>query len=129
MEILTMSACRHITLASTLALVLIGIGCDSMKSSSTGTNQPKVGFALEPSTREILAGETVTITARTQDTLGRDAEVKWSTTSGKLTTEQNGRIARVKFDEPGTYTVNGMLMVNGREVRREMTEIRVRPLN
>jgi len=82
---------------------------------------------INASSREIVSGETVTFTARTQDTYGRDAKVKWSSTAGRLTTEQEGRLARVKFDEPGTYSVKAVLSIEGREVETAMVEVRVRP--
>lgn len=77
----------------------------------------------------MLVGEIVTITARTQDTYGRASELNWTSTSGKLTTEQNGRVARVRFDEPGTFTVAAVLMVDGKEVRHESVEVVVKPLS
>jgi hypothetical protein len=46
-----------------------------------------------------------------------------------MTTEQNGRIARVKLDQPGTYTVTAVLTADGQEIRRETVEIRVKPLS
>jgi len=74
-------------------------------------------------------GETVTITARSQDTYGRDSHLNWSTTAGTLSTEENGRVARVKFDQPGVGTVSAVLTVDGREIRREFVDIRVKPLS
>ena len=58
---------------------------------------------------EIFAGETVTLTVRDQDTAGRDVNIEWSTSGGELTTERNNRIARVRFDSPGVYTITGRM--------------------
>src|ERR1043165_3457155 len=97
-----------------------GAACSTNERSSSG--DPAVGrvnLTLEPSTRDLLVGETVTVTARTQDTYGRDSQLNWNSTAGSVSTEENGRVARVKFDRPGTYTVGAVLMIDGREARRE----------
>ncbi len=39
-----------------------------------------------------------------------------------------GRVARVKFDEAGLYTVTAVLTVDGKETRRETVDIRVKPI-
>jgi uncharacterized protein YjdB len=111
-----------------LALVLSACNTTSRTSASDPTVS-RVGFTLEPSTRTLVAGETVTIFARSYDTYGRDPEIAWTASSGKMTTEQNGRIARVKLDQPGTYTVTAVLTADGQEIRRETVEIRVKPLS
>ncbi len=105
-------------------------GCNSSTRSSTSDpTVSRVNFTLEPSTRDLLAGETVTIFARSYDTYGRDPQIEWTTTSGKLTTEQNGRVARVKIDQAGTCTVSAVLTADGREIKRESVEVRVKPLS
>lgn len=112
-----------LALAATLAL---GAGCASDHSSSSQRNP--AGIFVEPSSREIVAGETVTLVARTRDTYGRDAKIEWSSTAGSLKTEQDGRIARVRFDQTGTYTVRAALHVDGREVEHESVVVRVKPV-
>ncbi len=116
------------TLALSIAAsVALGLGaCANDQRRSDVPNPP--GINVETSTRDITAGEIVTLTARTNDTYGRDAQVRWTSTAGTLTTEQDGRIARVKFDQPGTYTVKASLMTEGREVQTDMIEIRVKPV-
>ncbi len=107
---------------------LLALGaCESGSHQSEMPTPPSV--RVESSSREIVAGEIVTLTARTKDTYGRDAQVKWSSTAGKLQTEQDGRVARVRFDETGTYTVKATLWVDGREVESDMIEVRVKPVS
>ncbi len=61
-------------LSFALALVLSACNTTSRTSSSDPTVS-RVGFTLEPSTRTLVAGETVTIFARSYDTYGRDPEI------------------------------------------------------
>ncbi len=124
-----MNLYRSISLISVTTIVLgAGIACETTSRSNSEPALSRVSLTLEPSTRELVVGETVTITARSEDTYGRNSELEWMTTSGKLSTEENGRIARVKFDQPGMYTVSAILNIEGREARRATVEIRVKPL-
>lgn len=122
----------HMKLLSTstvlLACFLSLSGCDTHMKSTTGGATPPA-LTVEPSSRDIVVGETVTLVARTKDTYGRDAVVKWSSTAGSVSTEQDGRVARVRFNEVGTYTVRGALLVDGREVDNDLVEVRVKPVN
>ncbi len=90
---------------------------------------PHAAITVESSARDVMVGETVTLIARSRDTYGRDARIKWSTTAGELDTEQDGRVARVKFKETGTYSVKATLSVDGQEVQSAITEVRVRPVS
>ncbi len=110
----------------TLAAVPM-LGCETSRHNSVSQNN--AGLDIQASSESIVVGETVTFIARSYDTYGRDAEVKWNTTAGDLKTEENGRVARVTFKEVGTYTVSATLTVNGRETARDMEEVRVRSLN
>ncbi len=117
-------------LTACVCCLFLGLGVAGCETGSRySTTEEKTDLNLEPSTTSLLVGETVTITARVHDTYGRDAKLEWSSTAGDLDTEQNGRVARVKFTEPGTYTVSAKLMVDGREVRHDYVEIRVKPLS
>jgi hypothetical protein len=111
-----------------LALTLSGCNSSSRSSNSADPSVSRMNLTLETSTGTILVGETATITARSYDTLGRDPQIEWTTTAGKLTTEQKGRIARLTTDTPGTCFVTAVLSSDGREVKRETVEIRVKPL-
>lgn len=88
-----------------------------------------VDLNVRASHREVLAGEIVTFTASTRDTFGRDARVEWDAAGGELTMDENGRIARVQFDRPGTYVVTARLYINDELRRTDTTQIRVRPVN
>lgn len=103
------------------------VGCANESHSSVDGKVPAT-LSLEPSATSIVAGETVTIVARTKDTYGRDAKVKWSSTAGKLDSEEDGRVARVKFTETGTYSVKASLSVDGRETDTETVQIVVKPV-
>lgn len=121
---------RKLVIVLFFPLALALTACDSSsRISASDPTVSRVGFTLEPSTRDLVAGETVTIFARSYDTFGRDPEITWSASSGILTTEQGRRIARVKFDQPGTFTVTAVLTADGREIKRESVEIRVKPLS
>ena len=114
-----------------LAACVIGLTAALGGCSTSQTASEKAGAAamwIEPSSRDVTSGDTVTFQARTRDTLGKDAKVKWTTTAGKLTTENDGKVARVKFDEPGTYSVRATLQVNGQDIQTDMVEVRVKPL-
>src|ERR1051325_10348049 len=92
-----MTPLRHACLVATILALGAGAACNSSsRSSSSDRAVSRVDLTLEPSTRDLLVGETVTITARNQDTYGRDSQINWTATAGKLSSEQNGRIARLK---------------------------------
>lgn len=98
-------------------------GCANDRNASIAASNP--ALELDASADQIVVGETVTFVARTMDTYGRDAKVQWNTTAGDLRTEENGRIARVTFDNIGTYTVRATLNIDGRNVAQDLEEVRV----
>lgn len=102
-------------------------GCETHHTTSAAGGNASI--AVVTSAREALVGDTVTFTVRTKDTYGRDANVHWTTNAASLKTEQDGRIARVKFDEPGTYTVRATLQVDNADVSTDAVDIKVRPVN
>jgi len=121
---------QPLIVVSLLAVSVAGVACDrSSRTSASEASTSRVDFNLEPSTRDLFVGETVTIFARSYDTFGRDPQLAWTTTVGKLTTEQNGRIARVTVDHPGTCVVTAVLTADGREIKRVSVEVRVKPLS
>jgi plastocyanin len=116
-----------------MAAILIGAaGCrydDSPRHRDVAVSPYQdVGMKIEPSRDRAIVGEVVTFTARTENLLGRDAQIRWSAPAGELRTEQDGRVARVIFDEPGTYSVSAQLFVEGMEIRRDTKTVTVRPL-
>src|ERR1700733_5426197 len=86
---------------------------------------PTMSVSIEPSHRHVYVGETVTVFTHTIDASASDTKIKWNTSGGTLTPDDNDRIARVTFDKPGTYYVDALLMVDGKEARRDSTEIDV----
>ena len=112
---------------SAALLLVLGAGCvNNTPRAEPGTN--RVGISLSSSRREVVVGENVTISALSTDTYGRDSKIEWTATFGKLTTEENGRVARVSFDQPGVSTITAVLTVDGREADRKNVEIRVNPV-
>jgi plastocyanin len=100
-------------------------GCQDNKVDHPNSD---VGFSINASHTDIMVGETVTLTARTTDTLGRDVDVKWTSTGGNLDTERGNRIARVTFDKPGTYSVRGDLYLNGNVYKSDQKVITVKQI-
>lgn len=98
----------------------------SAMDTRADAHQP-VDFMIEPSMQEIMTGEIVTLTARDRNTAGRNPTIEWNTTGGQLTTERNGRIARVQFDTPGVYTVTGRIFADDMVVS-DTVEITVRAI-
>lgn len=86
-------------------------GCHS-NSSTTMANE---GLVLEvtASSANINQGEIVTFMVHDKGTLGKDIDVKWKSNGGDINTEKEERIARVKFDKPGTYSVSAEFWVDG----------------
>lgn len=125
---------RHMTSTLAGALVIVALislgmtlpGCETGRTErieDTGAS-----FELHATAKEVYAGEIVTITTETRNLLGRDAEVKWATTGGELKTEDNGRIARIKFDRAGTYVVSAQLFSDDEMVQTDSVTVHVRPL-
>ncbi|CAN5596185.1 hypothetical protein BH10PLA1_BH10PLA1_14660 [soil metagenome] len=109
-----------------VATGLAAAGCHATEDFS---NKDKaITLQVRPSSRSIVVGETVTFLSRTENTLGRDAKLDWTTTGGTLKTEENNRVARVTFDKPGTYSVIATLNADGRQVDRSSTDVEVKPL-
>jgi hypothetical protein len=65
----------------------------------------------------ILTGETTAIITRTANLLGRDVTIRWSTTLGKVTPAEGGRLAYFTSDQPGTAVVTAEMHVDGRVIR------------
>jgi len=104
-------------------VILTGAGCAHETRSVTDTEAMKV--TIQPSTRRAYTGESVTFFSKTENTLGRKAAIHWRTTGGKLTTEEAGRVARVIFEKPGTYGVDAVLKVDGKEVKRDTVVVEI----
>jgi PKD domain len=129
--------------ASVFAGVLLGaalVGCGTSSSTSdqrTETDgqkvikpladvQPQINI-VSPN-REVAAGDTITMTLNSRNTLGRNVRVEWTTTGGSVTPQDNGRIARVQFDQPGAYTVTAKLYADEHLVDQDAVTITARPI-
>lgn len=126
---------KLITIMALGLAALYSVGCSSSGSNKSETevmneplasNRPQI--ALIASNKEIVQGDTTTLTVDSRNTLGRDAKIDWTATGGDVQTDDSGRVARVRFDSPGVYTVIARLLIDGREFDREMMNINVRPL-
>lgn len=83
--------------------------------STTTTTRANEGLTLNAtaSNSVINQGEIVTFIVHDKGTLGKDIDIKWSSNGGDIKTEQNGRVARVQFDKPGTYSVTTKYWIDG----------------
>jgi hypothetical protein len=106
---------RKLATAAVAALLLAGTaaftGCRMPGEAPVAAADElgQVDFWVEECRLEVLVGEAVTLTARDRNTAGRDVRIEWMTTGGELTTERNNRLARVQFDNPGTFTITGRM--------------------
>ena len=110
------------------AVALQACAPDSASREAAFGEDARIGLNLEPSSKSMVVGEVITIMAKTENLLGRDAEIEWYAPGGDVQTEESGSIARVHFNEPGTYTVSARLFENGRQIVRDAVTINVRPL-
>ena len=128
-----MKAINQICVATAAGLALLtGCANDSRNETYSRTEETravqKSSISITTLSRELLVGDTATFMANTANTYGRDAHVRWTTTAGHLTTDEGGRIARVRFDEAGAYTVKATLELDGNVVQTEAVDVRVRPV-
>ena len=115
-----MHVLSRFTLIPALAVTLLATaGC----KSGPKPGEVRVGFEVIPSRTTVLAGENVTFTARTTNTLNRDASIEWTTTGGDMEEVQGDRIRRVTFDEAGEYKVTADLLIEDKRVDTEITKI------
>jgi plastocyanin len=115
-------------LALTICLGLSSaLGAAGCQSNSYAEND-NVRFRVLASNVDIVAGDVVTFSTRSENTLGRDAKVTWTSTGGELDTEDGGRIARATFKKPGTYTVTGRLELDGQPTHSDSIDVRVKPI-
>jgi len=110
-----------------LGAVLAGAGCENDSWARTAPSG-QVDFAIHPSHTDLLVGETATITVESHNTLGRDPHIDWSASGGKLNPESNGRVARIIFEQPGTYLVSARLLLGDQLVRTDSVTFTVHPI-
>lgn len=112
--------CVNTAAGTGFALVACGSG------ARTAGGDPRLNVAA--SHREVLVGETVTLTAGSRNLIARDAKFEWHTSGDDLRVLQDDRAAHVSFSEPGTYDVGGDLIINGARQQVALQRIAVRPL-
>lgn len=112
-----------------LSAASIGGGCANEHGSTRPITEAQPQIDVVSANKEVVVGDTTTLTVTSRNTLGHDAQVQWDTTGGRLTTEENGRVARVQFDKPGSYTVNAKLLIDGRVYDQDSVTIEARPLH
>ncbi len=117
-------ASRISLLSLAFASMAILVACES-GPSRTYSN---VNFELDSSHDSIYVGESVTVWAETENTIGREPEIKWTTTGGDLEELRNGSVVRVTFDTPGTYKVSGRLELEDGVDRMDNVTVLVRQL-
>jgi plastocyanin len=105
------------------ALGVAGCQNDGYSENDSADNMK---FRVVASNTDIVAGDVVTFTTRSENTLGRDPKVTWTTTGGDIDAEEGGRVARATFKSPGTYTVTGKLELDGHVVRSDSVDVRVK---
>ena len=119
-------ACTGFALVLATAAFTAGMGgCETTGNSAT-EGAPE--FSIRASNDEVLTGEIVTLTTRSTNLAGRQTHIDWKSDGGDLRTEENGRIARVQFDRPGTYTVSARLMIDDGLVESDSVSIQVKPV-
>jgi hypothetical protein len=121
---------QHLIQSAGALALLAAVTCLTSGCASTDGHAEtrSASLAIDATSRSIYEGEIVTVTTRSNNTLGTDASIEWTTTGGELDTEENGRIARIKFDRPGRYMVMAKLKVDGNVVDTDHVEIAVREL-
>jgi len=102
--------------------LLLGCGDKTM----VGDTGP--GLSIRASADRVFVGETVTIVAKTKNTLGKDSRVDWHSSTGDLKTAEEGRRAQIAFNAAGSYRVDATLIVDGHEVGHDAVTIDVKPL-
>lgn len=111
-------ACLTLTVS---AATLFALGCETEPKPG----EVPVGFDVTASHSSIVAGESVTFTATTANTHGRDAEIRWESTGGEMTEVDDDRVRRVTFDEPGEYKVSADLLIEGKRVATDIVKVYV----
>jgi hypothetical protein len=122
-----------VCLAASLSCLLCACGGGSGPAANNNAGQqplidqqPQV--SIVPGNTNVVTGDSTTLTVTSRNTLGRNAKIEWTTTGGKLHTEQDGRVARVQFDQPGAYTVTAKLRIGDYIADQDSVTINARPL-
>ncbi len=117
-------------LAIVLSTASLGLmtGCASNQPSKYSSGEASMKLEIDQSASEVYQNETVTFRSSTRNSIGHDAALRWETTGGKISTMNDGRIAQVTFNTPGSYTVTCLLLSDNREVDRASATVTIKPL-
>ena len=120
-------------------VLLMLTACLAATGCRTAEDEPKadptieppmqaMGLEVRPDDAQVVAGETVVLTAHADESIlyRGDARVEWDAPEGEVSIASPNRIARVRYEQPGSYRVTARLMVGGEEVASDVTSIRVR---
>jgi hypothetical protein len=119
---------RMLMLVGLMAGALAVQGCDPNMDTDDGFADNKPEIHLTTSDRSMVTGEVITVAAKTSNVIGKDAEIEWEAPGGRIDVQDDGQIARVRFDEPGTKEIAANLFVDGKLLRRDAVTVQVRPL-
>jgi len=122
--------CSAFTSRAVIAIIILIAGalsaCESMGHHDATIGEPE--FGINASSTEIMQGETVTLTTRSKNVEGRQTEIQWRADGADLTVENNGRVARVRFDQPGTYIVTSTMNIDNQMAQSSSVTVKVKPL-
>jgi hypothetical protein len=119
---------RKLTMLAGLAAAALALQGCTMDRTDDAFADSQPGLKLTTSDRSMVAGEVITVAAKTENLIGKNAEIEWEAMGGRIDVQDDGQIARVRFDEPGTKEIVAKLFVDGNLVRREAVTVQVRPL-
>ena len=110
---------RYMLLA---VLMLIVAGCGTTRQALA----PAVD--LRASNSDILVNETTTIFAKSENLVGKDPNVRWTTTLGELEVSEDGQQARLRGDQVGTAYVTIEVTTADGQVLRDQQKVEIKPL-
>ena len=111
-----------------IALAMFGMSTIPACETTSSSSGPMVEFSISPSRTKAMVGETVSISTQTANVAGSNSQIEWHATGGQLEERQNGRVALVTFDEPGSYNISANLIADGVQVMSDTTTIHVRSM-
>jgi hypothetical protein len=113
-----------------IAAALTGLAaCSSDSSWRASDKETAPAISVSATNTSVAVGDTTTLTVKSRNTLGQNAHVEWTTTGGRITPEENGRIARAQFPTPGAYTVTATLYVDNKVTAQDSATINVKPVH
>ncbi len=109
------AAALALTFAASLA------GCRGQPKYEPGSAELNV----TASSTTPVAGDTVTLSAQTENVYGRSPKIRWEVPGARVQTQERGRVARVTFRNPGEYVATAYLKLNDGTELQDSTTIQV----